>query len=122
MQIKSAAWKYHACLPAKAPTSLNMTKVADGLLAFPLEGTGGARGKKVRRIRYPGNLEAAHLPQIIGRNNNDQQCSNAGRATNAGKPSNHASILNAKTSAIHTQIFQEKPSGCDESGMRCEWK
>ena len=42
VQIKSAAWKYHACLPAKAPTSLNMTKVADGLLAFPLEGTGGA--------------------------------------------------------------------------------
>ena len=49
MQIKSAAWKYHACLPAKAPTSQNMTKVADGLLAFPLEGTGGAseaRGAK----------------------------------------------------------------------------
>ena len=90
VQIKSAAWKYHARPPARHPTSQNMTKVADGLLALPLEGRnrrseGGAK-KYAAYVRYPGNLKAAHLPQIGGNNN----------AATQGSQKNHACIVIVK--------------------------
>ena len=77
--------------PARPPSNLAEYDEGGGRIACPSAGRRNRRGERGAKkyaayVRYPGNLKAAHLPQIGGNNN----------AATQGSQKNHACIVIVK--------------------------